>query len=75
VDKIVGLELGADDYLSKPFNPHELTARVKAILRRSQTEAAAPEVIDIFGIHIDIPKRDVVIGRKPSNYAPKNLTC
>jgi DNA-binding response OmpR family regulator len=62
VDKIVGLELGADDYLSKPFNPHELVARVKAILRRSQTEVAAPEVVDIFGIHIDLPKREVVIG-------------
>ena len=36
VDKIVGLELGADDYLAKPFNPSELVARVKAILRRSQ---------------------------------------
>jgi DNA-binding response OmpR family regulator len=62
VDKIVGLELGADDYLSKPFNPHELTARVKAILRRSQTEVPAPQTIDIFGIHIDLPKREVVIG-------------
>ena len=39
VDRIVGLELGADDYLSKPFNPRELVARIRAILRRTQTEA------------------------------------
>ena len=39
VDKVVGLELGADDYLAKPFNPQELVARVKAILRRAQAEA------------------------------------
>jgi DNA-binding response OmpR family regulator len=55
VDKIVGLELGADDYLAKPFNPQELVARVKAILRRSQAEAAPQQIIDIFGVHIDEP--------------------
>ncbi len=42
VDKIVGLELGADDYLAKPFSPRELTARVRAVLRRSQRQAASP---------------------------------
>ena len=41
VDRIVGLELGADDYLSKPFNPRELVARIRAILRRTQTDARA----------------------------------
>src|SRR6185437_9225799 len=41
VDRIVGLELGADDYLSKPFNPRELVARIRAILRRSQPDARA----------------------------------
>lgn len=43
IDRIVGLEMGADDYLAKPFNPRELTARIAAILRRSQRSVAAPE--------------------------------
>jgi DNA-binding response OmpR family regulator len=64
VDKIIGLELGADDYLAKPFNPHELVARVKAILRRAQAEVVPPQVIDIFGIHINILKREVVTNNK-----------
>ena len=64
VDKIIGLELGADDYLAKPFNPHELVARVKAILRRAQAEVVPQQVIDIFGIHIDILKREVVINNE-----------
>ncbi|MFC3168613.1 response regulator [Paracoccus fontiphilus] len=42
VDRIVGLEIGADDYLGKPFNPRELTARIRAVLRRSSPEDAAP---------------------------------
>ncbi len=42
VDRIVGLEIGADDYLPKPFNPRELTARIRAILRRASLEKPAP---------------------------------
>jgi two-component system response regulator CpxR len=56
VDRIVGLEIGADDYLPKPFNPRELLARIRAILRRARGEggiAAAPEPISIGDVEID----------------------
>jgi DNA-binding response OmpR family regulator len=57
IDKIVGLELGADDYLTKPFNPRELVARIKAILRRADKKPASPEgstiQIDNLTIHPD----------------------
>lgn len=61
VDKIVGLELGADDYVSKPFSPRELVARVKAVLRRSEERPVAPRVIEIEGFEVDSGKREVRI--------------
>jgi len=61
VDKIVGLELGADDYLTKPFNPRELVARVRAILRRTQRQPDSGESIRIGDLVIDPRRREVTI--------------
>jgi DNA-binding response OmpR family regulator len=59
VDKIVGLEIGADDYVTKPFSPRELVARVRAVLRRSEEAPRAPAVIEIDGWEIDGGRREV----------------
>src|ERR1700674_1031587 len=64
VDRIVGLEMGADDYLGKPFHPRELLARVRAILGRTQQHEVAPEVIEYTfdGQRLDMIRRVLVRG-------------
>ncbi len=61
VDKIVGLELGADDYLTKPFNPRELVARIKAILRRADRSTRPPKPIHLADLSIDPARREVTV--------------
>ena len=56
-DKIVGLELGADDYVTKPFDPKELVSRVKSVLRRSQSSATYSAVLKVGELSIDVEKR------------------
>ncbi len=67
VDRIVGLEIGADDYLPKPFNPRELVARIRAILRRSQKgrEHEVPDVIRVGDVELDPATRTVLHRGKP----------
>lgn len=59
-DRIIGLELGADDYVVKPFSPREVVARVKAVLRRTTGELPR-ETIDVGALHIDVPRREVEV--------------
>jgi two-component system response regulator CpxR len=67
VDRIVGLEIGADDYLPKPFNPRELVARIRAILRRAhgKGEAPVPDVIRVGDVELDPATRTVLHHGKP----------
>ena len=58
VDRILGLELGADDYLAKPFSPRELVARVRAILRRTREGPAPQDVIALGGLEVDLRRRE-----------------
>jgi two-component system, OmpR family, response regulator RegX3 len=61
VDKVVGLELGADDYVTKPFSHRELVARMRAVLRRGQDTELMPDVLEIAGIRMDVERHEVSV--------------
>ena len=61
IDKVVGLELGADDYVTKPFSHRELVARIRAVLRRGQDTDALPEVIEVGDVRMDVERHEVQV--------------
>ncbi|MBI5686531.1 MAG: response regulator transcription factor [Verrucomicrobia bacterium] len=65
VDRVLGLELGADDYVTKPFSPREVVLRVKSILRRAQGEVESAEVLKLGDIVVDRAKHVVTVKNKP----------
>jgi two-component system alkaline phosphatase synthesis response regulator PhoP len=69
-DKIVGLELGADDYVTKPFNPGEVVARVRAVLRRARGESAPASVLQAGPLSIDVDRHQVKLAGVPVHLTP-----
>jgi len=72
-DKVVGLEVGADDYLTKPFHPQELVARAKALLRRSHNEADVPRLIRAGKLEVDIERHEVRLDQARVHLRPKEF--
>jgi two-component system, OmpR family, alkaline phosphatase synthesis response regulator PhoP len=70
VDKLIGLELGADDYLTKPFNPPEVVARVKAILRRASGSIKPPAILHIRGLRLDLERHTATIDDRLLDLTP-----
>lgn len=66
IDRVLGLEIGADDYVVKPFSPRELVARVKAVLRRQTRPVERQEVVEAQDLRLDARTQEVMVGGKPT---------
>jgi DNA-binding response OmpR family regulator len=70
LDKLLGLELGADDYLTKPFSPRELVARVRAVLRRAEPRPTAADIIRAADLTLDVPRMRADVGGRELDLTP-----
>ncbi|MBK8461913.1 MAG: response regulator transcription factor [Nigerium sp.] len=73
IDKVVGLELGADDYVTKPFSHRELVARIRAVLRRGADAELLPDVLQAAGVRMDVERHEVWVDGKPVKLALKEF--
>ncbi len=73
IDKVVGLELGADDYVTKPFSHRELVARIRAVLRRGQDVELLPDVVEAHGVRMDIERHEVSVDGRTVRLALKEF--
>jgi DNA-binding response OmpR family regulator len=73
IDKVVGLELGADDYVTKPFSIRELMARVKAVLRRASPQAAIAETYRFSDVEVNVRSNEVLRGGQPVELSSKEF--
>ncbi len=69
-DKIIGLELGADDYITKPFNPREVVARVRAVLRRSGEAPNQAQMLQVGDLRLDLDRHQATLKEKPVDLTP-----
>lgn len=69
-DKIIGLELGADDYITKPFNPREVVARVRALLRRTAAGPVQPHMIQVGDLLVDLDRHEVMLSGRRLDLTP-----
>jgi DNA-binding response OmpR family regulator len=74
LDKLLGLELGADDYVTKPFSPRELVARVRAVLRRSERAPETGDRIAVGDLVLDIPRMRATVAERPIELTPTEFS-